>query len=85
MEVYSKLYYPDRVAPAVADRIKVLGGRSIHTIREVTKEMYEGEDDEIKAAVAAKMEATAKVTMDDNDNNDGDARTPPRTPQQYHE
>jgi hypothetical protein len=80
VEVYSKLYYPDRVASAVADRINVLGERpSIRMIREVTKEMYEGEEEEIKAAVVAKMEATAKVTMDDD--HDGDACTP----QQYQE
>jgi hypothetical protein len=82
-EVYSKLYYKDRISAGVAERIKTLGqGRppTIKVIREVTKELYEGEEDEIKMAVATRM-AAAQVEAAEV----GAAEEPPRTPQQYQE
>jgi hypothetical protein len=86
VEVYSKLFYEDRVAPAVAERLRDEGGgdRStrLRTIREVTQKLWEGEDDAVKAAVAAKMAANLPVVA-------GDAVVTSshqvRTPQQYHE
>ena len=86
MEVYSKLFYEDRVAPTVAERLRDEGGgdRStrLRAIREVTQKLWEGEDDDIKAAVAAKMAAEPPVvTGDAVDVNSLQVRTP----QQYHE
>jgi hypothetical protein len=82
VEVYSKLYYDDRVAPAVADRIKGLGKNArIGVIREVTKEFYDGEEDQIKAAVVAEMTSSHEAAA----NSDSEDKDPPRTPQEYHE
>jgi hypothetical protein len=47
----------------------------IKVIREVTKEMLDGEDDEIKAIVAAKAAAAENVATD-GDDKDGSTRTP---------
>lgn len=85
VELYSKLYYDDRIAPAVEHRMKACGEKgshSIHMIREVTRELYEGEDDEIKAAVKAKMASIEDASADDDPD---DGSPSPRTPQQYHE
>jgi hypothetical protein len=78
-----KLYYEDRILPAVAECVKVMGEDHpplIKVIREVTKEMLDGEDDEIKAIVAAKVAAAENVAIDGDDR---DSST--RTPQQYQE
>lgn len=59
IEVYSKLYYADRIMPAINECLKVSTGRSsIMVIKEVTKEIFEGEEDEIKSIVAAKVSAS---------------------------
>jgi hypothetical protein len=84
VELYSKLYYDDRIAPAVGDRIKACGkdgSHSIQMIREVTRELYEGEEDEIKAAVRAKMASVGDASAEDDPDDDSPS---PRTPQQYH-
>jgi hypothetical protein len=82
VELYSKLYYDNRIAPAVGDRIKACGkdgSHSIQMIREVTRELYEGE---VKAAVRAKMVSVGDASAEDDPNNNSPS---PRTPQQYHE
>jgi hypothetical protein len=82
VEIYSRLYYADRVAPAAADRIKGLDAASrIKVIREVTKEMYDEEEDEIKAAVVAKMISSREAAANSHSGDE----PPLRTPQQYHE
>jgi hypothetical protein len=62
--------------PAVVERVKTESDNHwpmISVIREVTKELYAGEDEEVKAIVAAAPE----VPLEDNDAS--------RTPQQYQE
>jgi hypothetical protein len=49
----------------------------ISVIREVTKELYAGEDEEVKAIVAAKAAAAPEVPLEESDTS--------RTPQQYQE
>ena len=82
VEVYSKLYYADRVAPTVVDRVKGLDAKArIKVIREVTKEVYDEEEDEIKAAVVAKMISSREAAATSNSGDEPSIRTP----QQYHE
>ena len=81
--MYSKLYYSDRILPAVKERVETGSENrwnNIAVIREVTKKMYEEEDEEIKAIVAAKV-ATAQAEPSD----EGIGEDSPRTPQQYQE
>lgn len=80
-EVYSKLYYNDRILPAVQRRLKTIKdhkGPIINVVKEVTKELWAVEEAEIRENVAAKM---AEQVLDEGDN-EGDM---PRTPQQYQE
>jgi hypothetical protein len=54
-EVYSKLYYRDRILPAVQDGLKTAGehnGPLIKLIEEVTMELFAEEDAETKGIVA---------------------------------
>jgi hypothetical protein len=53
----------------------------IQFIREVTKEFYDGEEDQIKAAVVAKMASSQEAAA----NNGSEDQVTPRTPQEYHE
>lgn len=81
--MYSKLYYEERVRHVVKERLGDLGydaQKRIQVIREVTQELYAGEDDEIKAIVAAKVAAAAEAS--EGQDNEADAV---RTPQQYQE
>ena len=81
--MYSKLYYSDRILPAVKERVETGSENrrnNIAVIREVTKKMYEEEDEEIKAIVATKV-ATAQAEPSD----EGIGEDSPRTPQQYQE
>ena len=83
VEVYSKLYYSDRVGPAVTERLKMDGGNGrsrIAVIREVTKELYQGEDDEVKAAVDARALTLREASLNENAQ-----ESAIRTPQQLQE
>jgi hypothetical protein len=83
VEVYSKLYYSDRILPAVKERVKAESGvsrSSIAMIRKVTKQLFEGEDDEVKAEVAAKMAIAQELSLDEETE-----ENVPRTPQQFQE
>ena len=78
-EIYSKLYYKDRILPVVRQRLASMEdhkGPIIQIIREVTKDLWSEENAEIRAEVAAKMEE--KLCEGKNDNEDAQ-----RTPQQY--
>jgi hypothetical protein len=87
--MYSKLYYKDRIHHAVKERLGVLGEdaqKRIQVIREVTKELYAGEDDEIKAIVAAKVTAAAEASEgNDDEPNEPNEEGTARTPQDYQE
>lgn len=66
--------------PAVMERVKTESENHrpmISVIREVTKELYAGEDEEVKAIVAAKAAAAPEVPLEESDTS--------RTPQQYQE
>jgi hypothetical protein len=81
--MYSKLYYKDRIHHAVKERLSISGEdaqRRIQVVREVTKELYAREDDEIKAIVAAKVAAAAETSEGQNDEHDEEGVT--RTPQE---
>lgn len=77
-EMYSKLYYESRVEPAVREHLKTsdsdVAGLSI--IRKVTKQVWEGENAETKAEVAAKVAKAQEVAIEPDES---------RTPQQYQE
>lgn len=78
-EIYSKLFYKDRILPEVRKRLDSLGeshGPMITIIRDVTMEMYEKEDAETKAAVALKIVEAKCVDVDGEDVSSGLQRTP---------
>lgn len=79
MEVYSKLYYTSRITAAMTKRMKVLGTDPppvrVQVIREVTRELWEGEDKDIKAVVAVKMASNSEVAVDDEEGDDEGTRT----------
>jgi hypothetical protein len=82
-EVYSKLYYGDRICHVVRERLGDSGynaQRQIQVIREVTQELHSGEDDEIKAIVATKVAAAAETSEGRNDEPEAI-----RTPEEYQE
>jgi len=58
------------------------GQKRIQVVREVTKELYAGEDDEIKAIVAAKVAAAVEASAVLNGKPEEGAT---RTPQEYQE
>ncbi|KAF7980677.1 hypothetical protein HWV62_37109 [Athelia sp. TMB] len=62
IEKYSKLYFPDRVRHLVADALLVYGdhptrAQKLTTIKRITSEMWEDEDDDTKDFVLASMAA----------------------------
>jgi len=80
-EIYSKLYYKDRILPVVRKRLESIedhSGPIIGIIREVTKELWCDEDVETRNEVAAKT-AQQDIVEDDGEE---DLQ---RTPQQYQE
>jgi len=76
--MYSKLYYESRIEPAVREHLKTSDSdvASISVIRKVTKQVWEGEDAETKAEVAANVAKAQEVAIEPDEN---------RTPQQYQE
>jgi hypothetical protein len=80
-EIYSKLYYKDRILPVVRERLESIKdhkGPIIQIIREVTKDLWSNENPDIRAEVATKMEEQVL----EQENGEEDAQ---RTPQQYQE
>lgn len=80
-EVYINLFH-DRITPAVQARIAETGhtGPQINILRKVAQEMYEEEDAETLAAVAAVIASCAEAKL--NAKADSDAEP---TAQQYQE
>jgi hypothetical protein len=85
VEKYSKLYYKERVQSTVLEDLAPFGSKPprsivLDTIKRVTKEIYEIEDDEtkaiVKAALAADLVATAAAAEEDKENEDVDSLTP---------
>ena len=76
-EIYSRLYYKDRIAPIVNERRKALGAdvKSILVVKGVTKELWDNEELDVKEVVA-KERAKAQTLEPD---------VPERTPQQFQE
>jgi hypothetical protein len=77
------MYYKERILPALQLRLAANpapAGPMIQIIRELTKEIYDKEDAETKAGVAAKVaEHVSRVEGEDGDEESE------RTPQQYQE
>jgi CRISPR/Cas system-associated protein endoribonuclease Cas2 len=78
-EVYSKLFYNDRIEDVVRERLKTAGPdvSAISVTKSVTKELFEGEDEETRAMVAAKVAEARDLPIE---NNIDDLE---RTPKQY--
>lgn len=79
-EVYSKLHYDDRILPAVNAAIAANGdeAKTIKIIRQVTKDLYENEAEEVKAAVISEMKAAELRVGEDNE-----SQELKRTPEEY--
>jgi hypothetical protein len=77
--MYSKLYYKDRIMPVVRTRVEDgQKGPFIQVVKDVTKELFSVEDEEIKAEIAAKV-AEQMLVQEDEEDGEG----PERTPSQY--
>ena len=80
--MYSKLYYEEKIKPFVEDVEKELGsielskGEKLNLRKRIARDLYEGEDDDVKDLVIAKLKERAKAMEDQKDDVD-------RTPVQY--
>jgi hypothetical protein len=74
--VYSKLYYESRIEPVVREHLKTSDSdvASLSIIKKVTKQVWEGEDAETQAEVAAKVAKAQEAPIEQDEG---------RTPQQY--
>ena len=84
-EMYSRMYYDEKIKPIVEEVEKELGnmelskGEKLNLRKRIARDLYDGEDEDVKALVTAKVKERAKVTVtDQEDENDVD-----RTPVQY--
>ena len=81
--MYSKLFYNEKIKSIVEEVENELGSmepskeEKLNLQKRITRDLYEGEDDDVKELVAAKLKERAKV-MEDQKNDDVD-----RTPEQY--
>ena len=82
-EMYSKLYYDEKIKPLVEEVENELGsvelskGEKLNLRKRIARDLYEGEDEDVKELVIAKLKERAKV-MEDQKNDDVD-----RTPAQF--
>ena len=80
-EMYSKLYYDEKIKPIVEEVEEELGsmelskGEKLNLRKRIARDLYEGEDEDVKKVVIAKLKEKAKA-MEDQKNDD-------RTPEQY--
>jgi hypothetical protein len=78
-EMYSKLFYDDKIKSIVEEVENELGsmelskGEKLNLRKRITKDLYEAEDDDVKELVITKLKERANV-MDQK--NDDVARTP---------
>ena len=81
-EMYSKLYYDEKVKPIVEEVEGELGsmelskGEKLNLRKRITRDLYDGEDEDVKEVVIAKLKERAKVMEDQKNDLD-------RTPLQY--
>ena len=81
-EMYSKLYYDEKIKPLVEEVEEELGsmelskGEKLNLRKRIAKDLYEGEDEDVKELVIAKLKERAKVMEDKKSEVD-------RTPLQY--
>jgi predicted metal-binding transcription factor (methanogenesis marker protein 9) len=79
-EMYSKLYYDEKIKRLVEEVEEELGsielskGEKLNLRKRIAKDLYEGEDEDVKVLVNAKLKERAKVIEDQK--NDGIDRTP---------
>ena len=82
-EMYSKMYYEEKIKPIVEEVENELGsmelskGEKLNLRKRIARDLYDGEDDDVKELVIAKLKERAKV-MEDKKDDDVD-----RTPVQY--
>ena len=82
-EMYSKLYYEEKIKPIVEEVENELGsmelskGEKLNLHKRIARDLYDEEDEDVKELVIAKLKERAKVIEDQKDD-DVD-----RTPVQY--
>ena len=80
--MYSKLFYDKKIKSIVEEVENELGsmelskGEKLNLRKRITRDLYEGEDDDVKELVVAKLKERAKVMEDQKNDLD-------RTPLQY--
>jgi hypothetical protein len=81
--MYSKLYYDEKIKPIVEEVENELGsmemskGEKLNLRKRIARDLYDGEDEDVKELVIAKLKERVKV-MEDQKDDDVD-----RTPVQY--
>jgi hypothetical protein len=63
-EMYSKLYYSTKIQPVVEETLKEKGklpkGEKLNIIKQITKELYLAESEEVKSEVQEKIDERAR-------------------------
>ena len=81
-EMYSKLYYDEKIRPVVEEvedgleNMELSKGEKLNLRKRIARDLYDGEDDDVKAVVVAKLKERAEVMEDKKSDLD-------RTPAQY--
>ena len=82
-EMYSKMYYEEKIKPIVEEvenklrSMELSKGEKLNLHKRIARDLYDGEDDDVKKLVIAKLKERAKV-MEDKKDDDVD-----HTPVQY--
>ena len=80
--MYSKLYYDEKIRPVVEEvedgleNMELSKGEKLNLHKRIARDLYDGEDDDVKAVVVAKLKERAEVMEDKKSDLD-------RTPAQY--
>lgn len=88
VEIYSKLYYTDRIQPVVAERLKALksigaqvnAADRLDIVKKITRDLFEDESDDIKMEVATRVAEAQKMALSEEQEEEA-----VRTAQQYQE
>ena len=65
-EMYSKLYYDEKISPIVKEvenelgSMELLKGKKLNLRKRIARDLYDGEDDVVKELVIAKLKERAK-------------------------
>jgi len=77
--MFSKLYYQEKIRPAVEkalmEKTGLLKGEKLNLVKAISQEVFEEQDQTTKDKIEEKLTELADL-MDDNDSDDSDVRSP---------